>query len=162
MAPEQPLQRAESFEEGARPWDVRVVEGGALNVVPESVRTAARRAFDARPVDMLVADLMFDSVLDQDRRAAADPTVRTMRFGHRNGGADIRVTDRGAGRRISLEVLPAQRASAEVRCSGSTFTVTTDDGGRAEFDVPTGLFSLVLRPLRSPQARPLQTSWVRV
>src|SRR3954452_15720722 len=104
MSPEQPLQPAESFEEDARPWDVRVVEGGPVNVVPESVRTAARRAFDARPVDTLVADLMFDSVLDRDRRAAADPSTRTMRFGHRNGGADVRVTDRGAARRISLEV----------------------------------------------------------
>lgn len=133
-----------------------------MNVVPESVRDAARRAFDARPVDTLVADLMFDSVLDRDRRAAADPTVRTIRFGHRNGGADLRVTDRAGGRRVCLEVLPAQRASAEVRCTGSTFTITTTDDGTAEFDVPTGLFSLVLRPLRSPRARPLQTSWVRL
>jgi hypothetical protein len=162
MSPEQPLQRAGSPHEEARPWDVRVVEGGPLNVVPDSVREAARRAFDARPVDTIVADLMFDSVLDHDRRAAADPTMRTMRFGHRNGGADLRVSDRGAARRISLEVLPAQRASAEVRCTGSTFTVTTDDAGKAEFDVPSGLFSLVLRPLRSPQARPMQTSWVRL
>ncbi|EXG79928.1 hypothetical protein CryarDRAFT_0981 [Cryptosporangium arvum DSM 44712] len=161
MSPE-PLRRAHSAEEDARPWDVRVDEGGPVNVVPESVRDAARRAFDARPVDTLVADLMFDSILDHDRRAAADPTVRTMRFGHRSGGADLRVTDQGSGRRISLEVLPAQRASAEVRCAGSTFTITTDDDGRAEFDVPIGLFSLVLRPLRSPQAKPLQTSWVRL
>ncbi|GAA3397445.1 hypothetical protein GCM10020369_77660 [Cryptosporangium minutisporangium] len=161
MSPE-PLRRAHAAEGEARPWDVRVDEGGPVNVVPESVRAAARRAFDARPVETLVADLMFDSVLDHDRRAAADPTVRTMRFGHRNGGADLRVSDRGNGRRVSLEVLPAQRASAEVRCTGATFTVTTDDDGHAEFDVPTGLFSLVLRPLRSPQAKPLQTSWVRL
>ena len=160
MSPE-PLRRAHSAED-ARPWDVRVDEGVPVNVVPDSVRTAARRAFDARPVDTLVADLMFDSILDHDRRAAADPTIRTMRFGHRSAGADLRVTDRGSGRRISLEVLPAQRASAEVRCTGSTFTITTDDEGRAEFDVPTGLFSLVLRPLRSPQPKPLQTSWVRL
>ncbi|SHN46371.1 hypothetical protein [Cryptosporangium aurantiacum] len=133
-----------------------------MNVVPESVRAAARRAFDARPVETLVADLMFDSVLDHDRRAAADPTVRTMRFGHRNGGADLRVTDRSGGRRVSMDVLPAQRASAEVRCAGATFSVTTDDEGHAEFDVPIGLFSVVLRPLRSPQAKPLQTSWVRL
>jgi hypothetical protein len=163
MSPEQPLRKVDSWlGQEARPWDVRVEEGAAVSAVPAAVRDAARRAFEARPVDTIVADLVFDSILDTDRRAVADPTARTMRFGHAEGGADLRVVDVGTQLRVTVHVLPAQRAAAEVRCAWPTFTVDTDDSGMAQFDVPTGLFSLVLRPLRSPQTRPMQTSWVRL
>ena len=146
----------------ARPWDVRHVEGGSVNAVPSAVRDAARRAFDARSTDTLVADLVFDSLLDADRRAAADPTVRKLRFGHPSGGADIVASDRGSMVHVDVRVLPPQRVTAEVRCKLPLFTVTTDDEGHVEFDLPPGLFSLLLRPLRAPRAQPLQTSWVRL
>jgi hypothetical protein len=146
----------------ARPWDVREVEGGTVSAVPTAVRDAARRAFDARPVDMLVADLVFDSLLDADRRAAADPTVRKLRFGHPGGGADLVVRERGSLLRLTLQVLPPQRVEAEVRCKLPTITLTSDAEGKAEFDVPPGLFSVVLRPLRAPRAQPMQTAWVRL
>jgi hypothetical protein len=168
VSSDQPLHRADSWEADSwenhqvRPWDVRVEEGAAVTAVPEAVRDAARRAFDARPIDTLVADLVFDSILDTDRRAVADPTARTMRFGSRDGGVDLRIVDLGTQLRVSVNVLPAQRATAEVRCSWPTFTVDIDEAGTCEFDVPSGLFSLVLRPTRAPRNRPLQTSWVRL
>ncbi|HEV2088189.1 MAG TPA: hypothetical protein VGR21_07740 [Cryptosporangiaceae bacterium] len=133
-----------------------------MNAVPSAVRDAARRAFDARPLDAHVADLVFDSLLDGDRRAAADPAVRKLRFGHAGGGADLLVTEQGSMLHVVLQVLPPQRALAEIRSRAPTSTVGTDAAGRAEFDVLPGLFSLVLRPLRSPRPEALQTAWVRL
>ncbi len=133
-----------------------------MNAVPSAVRDAARRAFDARPVDAHVADLVFDSLLDGDRRAAADPGVRKLRFGHPGGGADLVVTEDGPMVHVVVQVLPPQRAMTEVRSKAPTFTVGTDTAGRAEFTVLPGLFSLLLRPLRSPRPEALQTAWVRL
>lgn len=133
-----------------------------MNAVPSAVREAARRAFDARPQDALVADLIFDSLLDGDRRAAANPAVRKLRFGRSGGGADLVVTENGATVNVVVQVLPPQRALAEVRSKAPTFTVGTDTAGRTAFDVLPGLFSLVLRPLRSPRPEALQTAWVRL
>ena len=74
----------------------------------------------------------------------------------------MEVNEAGSLMRVTLRVLPPQRVSAEVRSKAHTFTVTTDDDGRADFGVPPGLFSLILRPLRSPRSQPLQTAWVRL
>jgi hypothetical protein len=137
-------------------------EGEPVDAVPESVRDAARRAFDARPKDVLIADLKFDSLLDGDRRAGADPTRRSLRFGDGDGGADLTVTEVGERVSVLVQVLPAQKCDLEIRCKGSAVTVSTNEAGNVEFEMPSGLLSLIIRPTRSPQIRPLQTAWVRV
>lgn len=154
-----------SETEGENPWTSHEVEGGRMDSVPEAVRDAARRAFDARPRDALVADITFDSLLDGDRRANADPDRRTLRFGHGDAGADVTVTADESGEQLTVlvKVLPPQRCRVEVRSSqASTFTVSTDDAGLVEFALPAGLMCLIITPVRAPQARPLQTAWVRV
>jgi hypothetical protein len=142
--------------------DTPGAEGESVNSVPESVREAARRAFDARPKGVVVADLMFDSLLDGDRRASADPSRRNLRFGDGQGGADVTVTEAGVLMHVHVRVLPAQKCDIEVRSKGPVMTVRTSDAGTVEFELPAGLMSLVIWPVRTPQARPLQTAWVRI
>lgn len=136
---------------GPRGWSV---------VMPVAVWDAARRAFDARPVDASVADLVFDSLLDVDRNAGADPGVRTLRFGGRDGGAALRVTEAGDRLRLAVQALPPQRAAIEVRSPATAFALDTDEDGRVEFEMTPGLVSLVLRPLRSARSQTLQTAWL--
>lgn len=137
-------------------------EEGQVDDVPESVRDAARKAFDARPRDVLVADLVFDSLLDGERRAVADPSRRSLRFGVPEAGADLVVTESGETVTVAVQVLPAQRCDIDVRTPSSSMAVTTNDAGQVEFDLVPGLMSLVIKPIRSPHAQPLQTAWVRV
>jgi hypothetical protein len=120
------------------------------------------RAFDAGPSGVNVADLVFDSLLDGERRAGTDPGRRSLRFGDQEGGADVTVVEGDETVTVQVRVLPPQRATIEVRSKLPTFMTDTDDVGRAGFEVRPGLLSLVIRPVRSPQHRPLQTAWVRV
>jgi hypothetical protein len=144
------------------------VEGGPVGAVPEAVRDAARRAFDAGPLDTVVADLVFDSLIDEeisiDPHVAVpiDPTQRRLHFGGEDGGARLTVADDGDHVAVALQVLPPLAASVEVRQKGPTFTVRTDDNGVVRFDVRPGLVSLVISPVRSMWLRPLQTAWVRL
>ena len=150
--------------EPLRPWDVGASQTGAepAAALPDAVREAARRAFDAAPCEALVADLVFDSLLDGERRAAVPVGRRSLRFGDRDAGADVTVSDLDDLVGVRLQVLPPERAEVEVRSKAPTFVVCTDDAGTARFDVPPGLFSVVVRPLRPARARPLQTAWVRL
>jgi len=159
-------QGSEGSETGGRnPWRTPEVEGGSVESVPDSVREAARRAFDARPRDALVADLTFDSLLDGDRRATADPDQRTLRFGDSDAGADVTVTTAADGERVTVcvQVLPPQACKVEIRSSQApTTTASTDETGLLEYTLPAGLMSMVIRPVRAPEPRPLHTAWVRV
>jgi hypothetical protein len=138
--------------------------------VPEAVRDAARRAFDAGPAGADVADLVFDSLLDVDPFAAPgdpdagrdDPSRRRLVFGDSDGGAELTLLDHGELVDVTMQVLPPMPASVEVRSKGPTFTVRTDDNGMVQFDVRPGLVCLVISPVHSRWRRPLQTAWVRM
>jgi hypothetical protein len=156
------MERDETSAEATQSPRRRAGDAAPSRGVPEAVRDAARRAFDARPLDVVVADLVFDSLLDGDRRAGVDPAVRTLRFGSADGGADLTVAEDGESVRIGLQTLPRAAGEIEVRGKGATFTVTADATGFAEFRVPAGLLSLVIRPADPPHPWPLQTAWVRV
>jgi hypothetical protein len=165
-----------------RPWDVPSVEGSDVGSVPEAVRDgapgadgepvpdvvrdAARRAFDAGAAVAEVADLLFDSVLDEDPAGLlfADRHLRRLHFAAPDSdrGARMTASDDGDSVAITLQVLPPTMASAEVRSKGPTFTVRTDDNGVIRFDVPPGLVSVVITPVHSLWPRPLQTAWVRL
>jgi hypothetical protein len=130
--------------------------------VPDEVREAARRAFDARRRDVHIADLVFDSLLDGDSEAIADPSRRSLRFGSADAGADVTVTEVDEVLTVVVNVLPAQKCEIEIQFRDTSRTVTTSDAGQVEFTAQPGLMSLVIRPTRSPHAQPLQTAWVRV
>ena len=161
------MRRArEGPEQGqAPPWVVPDIEDesarSAPGAVPTAVRDAARRAFDARPVDMGVAELVFDSLVDVDAeaaQAAGDGTVRTIDFRHADDRVRLAVQGGNDVLRVRLEVRPARPLTVEVRSPRPTFTVDVDAEGDAAFEVPPGLFSLVLQV----PGRAVQTSWVRL
>jgi hypothetical protein len=151
----------EAVEDPAGPGPVE--PSGMSGSVPDAVREAARRAFDARRRDVHVADLVFDSLLDGDRRASADPSRRSLRFGATDAGAEVTIIEAGEALTIVVHALPPQECEIEVLFRDSdSRTITTSDAGQAEFTALPGLMSLVIRPTHSPPARPLQTAWVRV
>ena len=152
-----------------RPWDVPddpAPEGSGVGSVPDSVLDAARRAFDAGPASADVADLVFDSLLDEDPGglAFADPAVRRLHFGVEGGdrGARISAADGPGAVHVTLQVLPPGEATVGVRSKGPTFVVRTDQNGVTRFDVLPGLVSLLITPVRSLLPRPIQTAWVRL
>jgi hypothetical protein len=151
-----------------RPWDVPHVteaEGSSVAPVPDAVRDAARRAFDAK-AGADVADLTFDSVLDGDPPGpgAGTPGERRLHFSVEDGegGARLTAVDHGDLVSVQVEVLPPEEAAIDVRSKGPAFTVRTDNNGVIRFDVLPGLVSLVIRPAGRVRPRPLQTAWVRL
>lgn len=139
-------------------------EGSAIESVPDAVRDAARSAFDARRPSAVVADLVYDSLVDTDRRADHDVYARRLRFGSETAGLDLSVEETSDGLSASLVLLPPQGAEVEITVAGSDVSMTrrTDAHGRATFAPPEGLVSFVVRPLRAPGAATMQTAWIRL
>jgi hypothetical protein len=169
VTPQKPGDEVHPGDAAPRPWDVPddpAPEGSGVGSVPESVLDAARRAFDAGPASAEVADLVFDSLLDEDPAglAFADPAVRRLHFGVDGGerGARVTASEHGESVRVTLQVLPPAEATVEVRSKGITFVVRTGQNGVIQFDVLPGLVSLLITPVRSLLPRPLQTAWVRL
>lgn len=154
-------------------------EEAAIESVPEAVRDAARRAFTARRPGITVADLVYDSVVDIDRRADRDAYVRRLRFGTESAGVDLAVEDGPDGLEVTLVLLPPREAEVEIsgdlggptdptkdspeQDGSATDTATrTNDQGRVTLRLPEGLVSFVFRPVGATTAEAVQTAWVRL
>jgi hypothetical protein len=140
---------------------VPAVEGEPGDDVPDAVREAARAAFGAGPPVGVVADLVFDSLLDPDPEPRLEG-VRRLRFECAQGGAQLEVAEAGETVRVRAQVLPTGPASLEVRSQGRTFTVRAGENGAVGFDVRSGLVSLVIVREGAGGVQRLQTAWVRL
>lgn len=156
------------------------VEEDSIDPVPEEVRDAARRAFDARLSGVPVADLVFDSLLDDDlddltqvpSDASADPagpasddSPRRLRFclgqDATQNGVLVTVGSVDDLLHLSVQLTPGFAAALELRGAGEPMHTETGDDGRAEVDVPPGMVSLLVRPLDA-ELPSMQTAWVRL
>jgi len=131
----------------------------------EAARKAAYRAFDERVRGVPIADLVFDSLLDErrawSRLAVVRAGVRRLRFETKD--ATIHVTAVFASDHVHLFVglQPRFLAVIELRGHGKKpSSITTDDMGCAEFDAPFGLASFLVAPVDRPGGPRLQTAWV--
>ena len=158
-----------------------------IDDVPEEVREAARRAFDARLSGVPVADLVYDSLLDESVDLNAEPGEELARSGR---AADIDLTEPPAAadalrRRLrfatdrdsivvtadatpekvhlSVQLVPPSTAATriEVRGGHGKVDAPVDAAGRAEVDVPAGLISVLVSRAGDGEDL-LQTAWVRL
>lgn len=131
--------------------------------VPVDVVQAARDAFNGRTPGTRIADLVYDSLIDGDRRFSDRNDVRRLRFGEDHWGLEVSV--RGEGDLFTLEVrsTPGDNLSVEVRHGGEPLHGRAAEHPTAVVaGVQSGLVSLLVDSIDSPVNRRWQTSWVRL
>lgn len=132
-----------------------------VDPVPETVTAAARAAFGWRLVDAELAELTYDSWVD-DRalvgvRGSGGP--RQLTFEASGLTVEVEMGD-GAAPRLVGQFVPARAGVVEVRHQGGVLTVAVDDLGRfAAHGIPSG--SLSLR-CTADALSPVETEWVAV
>lgn len=132
--------------------------------VPPALIAAAKASLTWRTIDSELADLAFDSSVDESpvlvRGPASDEQLLTFETDELS--VDLQVSVRGDGRRLVGQLAPAGVAEIEVRtASGVVVTITSDELGRVPaVDVPAGSLSLRITPAGASIA--IVTDWVTV
>ena len=132
--------------------------------VPGELLAVAVEAFTWRDPDAELAELIFDSMLDQD----ADVLVRGGQerlFSFRSGqrSVDLEVTVTGATRTLIGQVTPPGPAAVSIRHRHGGRDVDADELGRFRAErVPPGPVSLRLRVVGDPAQAGLVTDWVSI
>lgn len=128
-----------------------------FDVVPESVRAAARDAFTWRTIDAELAALSYDSFMDDKELAgvrSGGDAVRMLTFEAEQLTVEVEVEH---GRLIG-QLVPPQGGQVEVRHSGGSMTVEADEVGRFVAEpVPRGPFSL---RCHTETATAIVTDWI--
>lgn len=139
-----------------------------LDPVDPRLLDRARFAYSWRTVDRELAELSFDSLVDQDLamavRAGGDPALepRMLGFGAVVGGEDVAIEveiTAGPGRPALVgQLLPPRSMTVELQAgSGEVDTVCSDELGRFLIEpVPGGPVRLCIRH----GERVVQTTWV--
>lgn len=131
--------------------------------VPVDVVQAARDAFNGRAPGTRIADLVYDSLIDGDRRFSDRSDVRRLRFGDDHWGLEVSVRDEGELLTLELRSTPGHGLSVEVRHGGEPLHGLADEHTTAVVPgVRSGLVSLLVDSIDSPVSRRWQTSWVRL
>ena len=112
------------------------------DVVPDAVTAAAKAAFAWRTIDAELAELSYDSLLDDKELVGVRSSGAAARQLTFEGEALTVEVEVGNGRIIG-QLVPAQPGEVEVRHPGGCITVTADALGRfLADDVPRGPVSL--------------------
>jgi hypothetical protein len=132
--------------------------------VPAELVAAAVEAFTWRDPDAELAELIFDSLLDQDAGTlvrGGQERLFSFRSGERT--VDLEVTVAGAWRTLIGQVTPPSPAAVSVRHRDGTVGVEADELGRFRAErVPPGPISLRLRAGADPAQAELVTDWVSI
>jgi hypothetical protein len=109
-----------------------------LDPVPDALVLIAKESFTWRTVDAELAELVFDSLVDETvgvRSSAGPGQVRSMSFETSTGAVELEVD----GPRIVGQIVPAAAAIVELRHPSGTIVDRSDDWGRFRIDgVPRG------------------------
>lgn len=131
--------------------------------VPAELIAAAAEAFTWRDPDAELAELIFDSLLDQDAGTlvrGGQERLFSFRSGERS--VDLEVTVSGAWRTLIGQVTPAGPAAVSIRHRDGTVSVDADELGRFRAErVPPGPVSLRL-PAADPAQTGLVTDWISI
>ena len=131
--------------------------------VPVDVVQAARDAFNGRAPGTRIADLVYDSLIDGDRRFSDRSDVRRLRFGDDHWGLEVSVRGDGDVLTLELHSTPGDNLSVEVRHGGEPLHGRAGEQATAVVaGVQSGLVSLLVDSIDSPVSRRWQTSWVRL
>jgi hypothetical protein len=132
--------------------------------VPDELRAAALAAFRQRSQDAIVADIVFDSLLDD--AGVADQARRLLRFAVRDTIAvEIDVLAADDTLDVTLRLSPARVALVHVtRPQGSEdVSARTDETGTVALTgVHAGIVSFVVDRAPDSTCPALQTAWVRL
>ena len=134
-----------------------------LEPVPAALVAAAVDAFTWRDPDAELAELIFDSLLDQDAATLVrGGQERLFRFRSDERAVDLEVTVTGMSRTLIGQVTPAGPATVSVRHRDGTVSVDADDLGRFRAEhVPPGPVSVRLHAA-DPARTGLVTDWVSI
>jgi hypothetical protein len=107
-----------------------------VDPVPDEVVMAARSAIAWRRMDAELAELLYDSVLDQEPLAGvrAGIGVRQLTFEAPATTIEVEVVEEGGLRRLVGQVVPPGPAALQVRHQGGTATAVADALGRFSVD----------------------------
>lgn len=136
----------------------------AADPVPPDAELAARSAFAYRRLDAELAELLADS-LDDDKqlagvRGATRTEPRLLSFAADDRVVELEITTTGDDREVIGQLVPGTRATVELRTRSAGSTIETDELGRFEATVASGLVSLrCVWPGGGPA---LETAWVRI
>ena len=133
--------------------------------VPPLVVQAALDAFSWRDIDTELAELIFDSLLDQDEATLVRGTAerRMVSFQTSELTIDIEVSGAGLGRSVMGQIIPAQPARVDIRQRESQVTTDADELGRFRSeDLHAGPMSLRLHPPASGAGPEIVTDWVSI
>lgn len=143
-------------------------EAGRADAVPVEMVTAARSAFIWRTLDAELAELTYDSVMDDDVLAGlrSSPVVgaaaaRFLTFEAPGLTVEVEVSGTGEHRRLIGQLVPPHAGRVVIRHPSGSTTVDADDIGRFSADhVSPGPVSL---ECRSPGGEAVVTTdWVLV
>ena len=141
---------------------------GRLDPVPLEAIVAARSSYAWRTLDAELAELAYDSVLDDNVLAgirSGDAPPRLLTFESPALTVEIETTpitptgSTGSYHRLVGQLVPAQAAVLEVQHGDGTISATADELGRFTIeDVPAGPVSVRVRPTGG--SGPVTTDWI--
>ncbi|HEX2274970.1 MAG TPA: hypothetical protein VHG90_13950 [Acidimicrobiales bacterium] len=134
------------------------VLAAALDRLPRGVVEAARASFSWKSIDAELAELVYDSVVDEELVGARGGGARQLTFEAPDVTIELEVTP-GSGRIIG-QLVPPTDADVEIRHPEGSLTVRSDRLGHFRVDgVPPGPISV--RCLSGGAAgRAAHTDWV--
>jgi hypothetical protein len=135
--------------------------GLVVDPVPERVVFSAKSSLSWRTIDAELAELTYDSALDDERRSLVRGAATTRLLTFEAGGLTVDVEVEGTDRELRLvgELAPGQRAVIVVGHAEGTTEVETDDDGRFRTEgIPAGPVSLGVR--LATGGATVQTEWI--
>ena len=118
---------------------------GRLDAPPAEIIAAAKSSFIWRTLDAELAELVYDSVLDESALAGVRSTQppQLLTFESPAVSIEIEAAATGTRRRVIGQIVPPQPGRVEVRHAGGTVVVEADEMGRFSADgLRTGPVSL--------------------
>ena len=135
----------------------------SLDPVPSELLQAAADAFTWRTVDAELAELVYDSLVDEDAMALVrgGQDRRLLSFEAAGLTIDLQVTTSGAARELTGQLAPPQRASIEIRSGSGQVTTDADELGRFRAtSVPAGPMSLRCSLTAADPGPAIITDWI--
>lgn len=137
---------------------------GTVDPVPPGVVEAAKASITWRSIDAELAELAYDSLLDDALLVGTRSEVapRSLTFEAADVVVEVEVVDTGDRRRLLGQLVPPRPAEVQVRHSGGLIRVDADEVGRfSAAGVAAGPVSLRCR-VPGRDGPPVETPWVVV
>jgi hypothetical protein len=133
-----------------------------LDPVPGELLAAAIASYTWRTVDSELAELVFDSMTEENAALVrGGEQARLLSFEARGLVIEIQVSGSGPDRRIVGQLAPPTSATVQIRQAGSASDAGADELGRFSGPLGAGPFSLVCTA-ETGSSRPVVTEWIAI